>query len=105
MLRGLDLTHIPEVQWPVFIMKNKLPHMLKSLPVGSVPMRKGTTLLLNKGYSQPMASNSEPTQVHQNVTCHGLSVAAHGLWDLGELRLLLKGIVLSPTLLLVQCLR
>ena len=85
-------------------MKNKLPHTLKSLPAGSVPTRKGTTLLSNEGYSQPMASNSEPTQGHQNVTCHGLSVAAHGLWDLGELHLPLKGVVLSPTLLLVQCL-
>ena len=86
-------------------MKNKLPHMLKSLPVGSVPMRKGTTLLLNEGYSQLMASNSEPTQLHQNVMCHGLSAPACGLWDSGELCLLLKGIVLSLALLLVWCLQ
>ena len=37
-------------------MKNKLTHALRSLPVGSVPTRKGTTLLSNKGYSLPAAS-------------------------------------------------
>ena len=56
LLRGLDLTHIPEVQWPTFVMKNKLTHTLRSLPVGSIPMRKGTTLLSNEGYSLPVAS-------------------------------------------------
>ena len=28
VLRGSDLTHIPKVQWPMFNMKNKLPHVL-----------------------------------------------------------------------------
>ena len=56
MLRGSDLTHIPEVQWPTLITKNKLTLTLKSLPVGSVPTRKGTTLLSNEGYSLPVAS-------------------------------------------------
>ena len=37
-------------------MKSKLPHALWSLPAGSIPMRKGTTLLSNEGYSLPMAS-------------------------------------------------
>ena len=73
--------------------------------MGSIPTKKGTTLLSNEGYSQPMASNLEPTQGHQNVTGRGPSVPAHGLRDSGELRLLLKGAVLSLTLLLVQCLR
>ena len=39
------------------------------------------------------------------VTCRGPSAPARGLWDLGELCLLLKGTVLSLTLLLVWCLR
>ena len=37
-------------------MKSKLTHVLRSLPAGSIPMRKGTTLLSNKGYSLPVAS-------------------------------------------------
>ena len=105
VLRGSDLTHILKAQWPVFIMKKKIPHVLQSLPVGSIPTKKGTTLLSNEGYSQPMASNSGPTQGCQNVMDCGPSAPARGLWDLGELRLLLKGAVLSPALLLVQCLR
>ena len=39
------------------------------------------------------------------VTDRGPSAPARGLWDLGELRLLPKGAVLSLTLLLVWCLR
>ena len=50
------MTHIPEAQWPTLIMKNKLTHALRSLPAGSIPVRKGTTLLSNKGYSLPAAS-------------------------------------------------
>ena len=53
-------------------------------------MRKGTTLLSNEGYSLPAASNLGPTQGHQNVTGHGPSVSACGLWDLGELHSLTK---------------
>ena len=105
VLRGSDLTHIPKVQWPVFIMKKKIPHALQSLPAGSVPTKTGTTLLLNEGYSQPMASNLVPTQGCQNVMDRGLSVPACGLRDSGELRLPPKGAVLSLTLLLVRCLR
>ena len=67
-------------------------------------MRKGTTLLSNEGYSQPMASNSQPTQGHQNVMDRGPSAPAHELRDSGELCLPPKGMVLSLTLLLVQCL-
>ena len=51
-----------------------------------------------------MASNLEPTQGHQNVMDRGPSVPAHGLRDLGELRLPPKGTVLSLALLLVWCL-
>ena len=39
-----------------------------------------------------------------SVTGYGPSAPARRLWDSGELRLLLKGAVLSLTLLLVQCL-
>ena len=39
------------------------------------------------------------------VTDRGPSAPAHGLRDSGELRLPPKGAVLSPTLLLVWCLR
>ena len=85
-------------------MKKKIPHALQSLPAGSVPTKKGTTLLSNEGYSQPMASNLVPTQGCQNVMDCGPSAPAHGLWDLGELCLPLKGAVLSLALLLVRCL-
>ena len=47
---GLDLTHILEAQRPMLIMKKKLTHTLRYLPVGSIPMRKGSTLLSNEGY-------------------------------------------------------
>ena len=69
----------------MLIMKNKLTHMLRSIPAGSIPMRKGTTLLSNKGYFHLWLPNSGPTQGCQNVTGCGLSASAHTLWDLGEL--------------------
>ena len=69
----------------MLIMKNKLTHMLRSLPAGSVPMRKGTTLLSNKGYFHLRLPNLVPTQGCQNVTGCGPSASAHMLWDLGEL--------------------
>ena len=40
----------------MFVMKNKLTHALRSLPVGSILTRKGTTLFSNEGYSLPVAS-------------------------------------------------
>ena len=66
-------------------MKKKLTHALRSLPVGSIPMRKGSTLLSNEGYLHLWLPNSEPTQGHQNVTGCGPSASAHTLWDSGEL--------------------
>ena len=90
LLRGSDLTHIPEAQWPTLIMKNKLTHALRSLPVGSIPMRKGTTLLSNEGYFHLQLPNSGPTQGCQNVTSCKPSASACTLWDLGELRSLTK---------------
>ena len=67
------------------MMKKKLTHMLRSLPVGSVPMRKGSTLLSNKGYFHLWLPNSVPTQGRQNVTDCEPSVSARALWDSGEL--------------------
>ena len=85
MLRGSDLTHILEVQRPTLIMKSKLTHALKSLPAGSIPMRKGTTLHSNKGYFHLCFPNSVPTQGHQNVTGCGPSASTRASQDLGEL--------------------
>ena len=50
-------------------------------------LRKGTTLLSDEGYSQPMASKfgAHPGMPKCNGSM-GLSASAHGLWDLGELR-------------------
>ena len=90
MLRGSDLTHILEVQRPTLIMKKKLTHTLRSLPVGSVPMRKGSTLLSNEGYFHLWLPNLVPTQVCQNVTGCRPSASAQSLWDLGELHSLTK---------------
>ena len=86
MLRGSDLTHILEVQRPTLIMKKKLSHTLRSLSGGSVPMRKGSTLLSNEGYFHLWLPNLGPTQVCQNVTDCGPSASACILWDSGELR-------------------
>ena len=69
----------------MLIMKKKLTHVLRSLPVGSILMRKGPTLLLNEGYFHIWLPNLGPTQGHQNVTGCGLSASAHTLWDLSEL--------------------
>ena len=69
----------------MLIMKNKLTYVLRSLSAGSVPMRKGTTLLSNKGYFHLQLPNSGPTQGCQNVTGCGLSAPARVLWDLGKL--------------------
>ena len=85
MLRGLDLTHILEVQRPALIMKSKLTHALRSLPVGSVLMRKGTTLLSNKGYFHLWLPNLGPPRDAQNVTGCRPSASTHTSWDLGEL--------------------
>ena len=85
MLKGSDLTHILEVKRPTLIMKSKLTHTLRSLPVGSIPMRKGTTLHSNKGYLHLWLPNLGPTQGCQNVTGCGLSASTHASWDLGEL--------------------
>ena len=81
MLRGLDLTHIPEAQWPAFVMKNKLTHVLRSLPAGSIPMRKGTTLLSNEGYSLPVASKFG---AHPGMPkCNRLWAICISLWAMG----------------------
>ena len=85
MLRGSDLTHILEAQRPTLIMKNKLTHALRSLPVGSIPMRKGTTLHSNEGYFHLWLPNLGPTQGHQNVTGCGPSASTRASGDLGEL--------------------
>ena len=69
----------------MLIMKNKLTHVLRSLPAGSIPMRKGITLLSNKGYFNLWSPNLGPTQGYQNVTGSGPSASAHTLWDSGEL--------------------
>ena len=71
-------------------MKKKLTHALRPLPVGSVPMRKGSTLLSDEGYFHLWLPNLGPTQGCQNVTDCEPSVSAHTLWDLGELRSLTK---------------
>ena len=85
MLRGSDLTHILKVQRPTLIMKSKLTHALRSLPAGSIPMRKGTTLHSNEGYFHLWLPNLGPTQVCQNVTGCGQSASTHTSQDLGEL--------------------
>ena len=82
---GLDLTHILEVQRPTLIMKSKLTHTLRSLPVGSIPMRKGTILHSNKSYFDLWLQNSGPTQGCQNVTGCGQSASTHASRDLDEL--------------------
>ena len=69
----------------MLIMKNKLTHALRSIPAGSIPMRKGTTLLSNEGYFHLWLPNSGPTQGCQNVTGCGPSASACTSWDLGEL--------------------
>ena len=69
----------------MLIMKSKLTHMLRSLPVGSVPMRKGTTLHSNEGYFHLWLPNSGPTQGCQNVTGCRQSSSTRASWDLGEL--------------------
>ena len=66
-------------------MKNKLTHTLRPIPAGSIPMRKGTTLLSNKGHFHLWLPNLGPTQVCQNVTGCGPSASARALQDLGEL--------------------
>ena len=70
----------------MLIMKSKLTHALRSLPVGSIPMKKGTTLHSNEGYFHLWLPNSGPTQGCQNVTGCGLSASTHASWDSGELR-------------------
>ena len=84
-MRGSDLTHILEVQRPMLIMKNKLTHVLRPIPAGSVLMRKGTTLLSNEGYFHLWLPNSRPTQGCQNITGCGPSASAHASPDSGEL--------------------
>ena len=69
----------------MLIMKNKLTHTLRPIPAGSIPMRKGTTLLSNKGYFHLWLPNLGPTQGCQNVIGCGPSASAHTSWDLGEL--------------------
>ena len=85
MLRGSDLTHILGGQRPTLIMKSKLTHTLRSLPAGSILMRKGTTLHSNKGYFHLWLPNSGPTQGCQNVTGCGPSASTCTSQDLGEL--------------------
>ena len=65
VLNGLDLTHILTAQRPVLIMKHKLTCVLRSQPVGSIPMRKGITLLSNEGYFHLWLPIQGPTQVCQ----------------------------------------
>ena len=48
--KDLELTHVLKAQRPVLIMKNKLTCALRSQPAGSIPMRKGITLISNEGY-------------------------------------------------------
>ena len=69
----------------MLIMKNKLTHTLRSLPVGSVLTRKGTTQVPNEGYFHLQFPNSGPTQGCQNVTGCRLSLSACTLQDSGEL--------------------
>ena len=90
MLRGSDLTHILGVQRPMLIMKNKLTHTLRPIPAGSIPTRKGTTLLSNEGYFHLWLPNSGPTQGCQNVTGCGPSASAYTSRDSGELHSLTK---------------
>ena len=87
LLRGSDLTHIPEVQWPMLIMKNKLTHMLRSLPAGSIPMRKGTTLLSNKGYFHPCGFQiwGPPRCMPKGNRLWAVCISLHSLRDWGEL--------------------
>ena len=85
MLKGLDLTHILEAQRPMLIMKSKLTHVLRSLPVGSIPTRKGTTLHSNEGYFHLWLPNLGPTQGCQNVTGCRPSASTYTSWDSGEL--------------------
>ena len=74
-------SHLPEVQWPVFIMKNKLLHAFWSLPAGSIPMGKGTTLLSNKGYSLPVASKFS---AHPGTPkCNRSRAICISLWAMG----------------------
>ena len=82
---GLDLTHILEAERPMLIMKSKLTHTLRSIPVGSVPTRKGTTLRSNKGYFHLWLPNLVCTQGRQNVTGCGQSASTCTSQDLGEL--------------------
>ena len=67
-------------------MKSKFTHALRSIPVGSVPKRKGTTLCLNEGYFHLWLPNLVPTQGCQNVTGHGQSASTHTSQDSGELQ-------------------
>ena len=100
-----DLTHIPEVQWPAFVMKSKLTHALRFylwVPSwwGKEPhcFQMKVTLYL-------WLPNSGPTQGCQNVT--GSWAICISPWAMGFGWTPLfnqKGTVLSPVLLLVQCL-
>ena len=82
---GLDLTHILEAQRPTLFMKSKLTHALRSIPVGSIPTRKGSTLHSNEGYFHLWLPNLMPTQGCQNVAGCRQSASTHASQDLGEL--------------------
>ena len=86
MLKGLDLTHELKVQRPMLIMKCKFNHALKSPPLASIPMRKGTTVLSNEAYFHQWLPRLCPPRDAKIATGCGKSASTHASQDSGELR-------------------